>query len=365
MPSPCASQPGDHGDADEVRWRAFIARDVAADGRFVAAVRTTGVYCRPTCPARRPRQENVSFYPDPPSAEAAGFRPCRRCRPNGPDAAAEATGRALRHIEAHLDEPLRLADLGRAVGLSPGHLQRVFRRTLGVSPRAYVTARRLERLRAGLRPGVRVTDAVLDAGFASAAPAYREARRALGMTPAAYRRGGAGLVVRYTVQATRLGPIVVAATPDGVCAVRFLGPDEDACSALRPALALAVLERDDEGLAAFAAALAAMADRGEDRAALDLPLDVRATAFEMRVWQALRRIPRGGTLSYGEVAEQIGRPGAARAVARACAHNPVALAVPCHRVVRRGGALAGYRWGVERKRALLAAEASDADGGAP
>jgi AraC family transcriptional regulator of adaptative response/methylated-DNA-[protein]-cysteine methyltransferase len=330
---------------DEARWQAVLAR---APGDFFYAVHSTGVYCLPTCPSRRPRRENVSFFATAGEAEAAGFRPCLRCRPASVSAVASAVARAQHLLDAAERTPT-LAELGAAVGLSPYHLQRVFKRATGLSPKAYADLRRSERLKAGLQQGATVTDALYDAGYGSPRALYETAGRSLGMTPGAYRRGGAGEVIRYTLQETPIGPMLMAATAKGLCALRF----GEGVEHLAQEFPRAQLVPDPEGMSPWVAAVLAYLE-GAPR--LDLPTDVAATAFQQRVWTALRAIPYGQTRSYQQVAEMIGDAGAVRAVARACATNPVALVVPCHRVIRKGGDLSGYRWGVERKRALLERE---------
>lgn len=352
---------------DANRWEAVLARDGLADGAFVYAVRTTGVYCRPSCPSRRPRRENVTFFAFPEAAEWAGYRACRRCRPR--EAAprhpqVEMVRRACHYIEAQMDGPPTLAALGAHVGSSPHHLQRTFRRLLGITPRQYADAHRVRRLKARLQAGETVTDAMYGAGFGSSRSLYERAPAQLGMTPATYRRGGAGARIGYTIVACPLGRLLVAATGRGVCAVS-LGEDDGGMErALRDEYPAAQLQRDDDALRAWVAAL--LDHLAGQRPHLDLPLDVQATAFQWRVWEQLRAIPYGSTRSYSEIARALGQPTAARAVARACATNPVALIVPCHRVVREDGSASGYRWGLERKQSLLAQErAMAAAPGAP
>ncbi|MGI8684644.1 MAG: bifunctional DNA-binding transcriptional regulator/O6-methylguanine-DNA methyltransferase Ada, partial [Acidimicrobiales bacterium] len=343
------------------RWGAVVAHDAGADGAFVYAVRSTGVYCRPSCPSRRPLRRNVEFFDAPAEAEAGGYRPCLRC--GGQAGSGAPTGRAARAVAEACrlldgaDEAPRLSDLARSVGLSPYYLQRSFKRLVGSTPRQYAAASRLERAKAGMRNGSGVTASLFDAGYGSTRAFYEDATGALGMPPATYRRGGAAQDIAYTTVPSPLGALLVAATEHGVCAVRFVEAGDRAGveEVLRAEFPAASLTRDDDGLRATAARVVeAAGGRGADD--LALPLDVRATAFQLRVWRALREIPRGETRSYTEVARSIGQPRAVRAVASACAANPVALVVPCHRVVAAGGGLAGYRWGVERKRALLEAE---------
>jgi AraC family transcriptional regulator of adaptative response/methylated-DNA-[protein]-cysteine methyltransferase len=347
------------GDA----WAAVLGRDGRYDGRFVYAVRTTGIFCRPTCPSRRPDRKHVTFFESPASARAAGFRACLRCAPES-SAPPSAMGveRVRAHIEAHLDERLTLDALASVAGLSPTHLQRVFKSALGLSPREYVRARRAERFKAGVRDGRSVTDALYEAGYGSGSRLYEDAGRRLGMTPGAYRRGGAGQVVRYTIAASPLGRLLVAQTERGVCAVQIGESDRALETALRDDYPKARIELDDHALRPSLAAI--LAHLGGEIPRLDLPLDVAASAFQWRVWRALQEIPRGETRSYAEVANALGRPGAARAVARACASNRVALLVPCHRVVRADGSVGGYRWGAARKKSLLETEKTGTAAGA-
>jgi AraC family transcriptional regulator, regulatory protein of adaptative response / methylated-DNA-[protein]-cysteine methyltransferase len=342
---------------DDARWEALRRRDRNADGAFYYAVRTTGVYCRPSCGSRLPRRGNVAFYTTPAEAERAGFRPCRRCNPTaqGPDERqAAAVARACRLIET-ADEFPRLDHMARRAGMSPFHFHRVFKAATGVTPKAYADAHRGRRIRDGLRGGGTVTEAIYGAGFNSNARFYESAQDLLGMTPSAFREGGAGKSIRFAVGECSLGAILVAATEKGVCAIQF-GDDPDALVRdLQDAFPKAQLIGGDE---AFEQAVAQVVGFVEaPQRGLRLPLHVRGTAFQQRVWQALRAIPAGATASYSEIAEKIGEAKAARAVAQACGANLVAVAIPCHRVVRRDGAPAGYRWGVARKQALLLKEA--------
>ena len=354
----------------DARWAALTSRDAAAYGRFVYAVATTGIFCRPSCGARTPLRENVRAFATPTDAEAAGFRACLRCRPtDARNAAEETVARTRDLIDARLAEDAEarvpLAELAEAVGWSTGHLQRTFSRVVGLSPKAYADARRVERAREALRDGETVLAATFEGGFGSGKALYDRAGDVFGMTPGRFRRGGEGLQIRYTLFGTSLGVALVAATPEGVCAVT-LGDDAEALTAnLRADFHAADLARDDEAVGPWAepilrvlAGAPAVPLSESARALLSLPVDVRGTAFQRRVWVALREIPVGETRSYREVAEVIGQPTAARAVATACASNPVALVVPCHRVVGSDGALRGYRWGVERKRELLEREAA-------
>ncbi len=339
---------------DEQRWQAVMHRDASQDGQFVFAVQTTGVYCRPSCKCRQPLRQNVHFYDSPAQAEAAGFRACKRCTPDRLAFEAEIGARVCAFIDAHLDERLTLDRLGEAVGLSPAHLQRVFKQVTGVSPRQYVEARRVGQLKANLREGQPIASALYDAGFSSSSRVYEDAGAKLGMTPAAYRKGGAGMHIRYTISECPLGYLLVGATERGLCAVS-LGDSPAAVEAwLNTDYPQAELEQADAGLTAVVEQL--VRHLAGELPHLDLPLDVQATAFQLRVWEALRQIPYGQTRSYAQVAQALGEPTAARAVARACASNRVALVIPCHRVVRGDGDLSGYRWGVKRKAALLATE---------
>lgn len=344
--------------SDEARWAAVRGRDRGADGAFVYGVLTTGVYCRPGCASRAPRRANVRFFGTPDEAEAAGLRPCKRCAPRAdrPDQAeAAAIARAVAAIEA-ADEPPTLRELAAAAGLSPFYFHRRFKAALGVTPAAYARARRSERLREQLAAAPTVSAAIYEAGFGSSGRLYAEAGATLGMTPAAYRAGAPGEQIRYAVAPSALGQVLVAATGRGLCAIE-LGDDPVALAAgLRARFPHAALEGDSPELAAAVRAVVELVER--PGRGLELPLDMRGTAFQRRVWAALREIPPGATASYAEVAQRIGQPGAARAVAQACAANTLAVAVPCHRVVRGDGEAGGYRWGGARKRALLAREAA-------
>ena len=341
---------------DNDAWQAVSTRDASYDGAFVYAVRTTGVYCRPSCASRRPRRENVSFYRGPDEAESAGFRSCKRCRPRelAPAGRSELVTRAMAHLDAHVDEPTTLDALASAVGSSPFHLQRTFKREVGLSPKAYHDARRMERLKTQLRDGDTVTRATFEAGFGSSRAVYDKAAAGLGMTPAAYRRGGAGVRITYDVARTPLGWLLVAATAKGICAVSFADSRGDAEQALHEEYPNADTERDANGMARWTEAIVDYI--AGERADLTLATDLAGTEFQRRVWKTLQAIPRGSTRTYGEIAAQLGDPNAARAVARACATNRAALVIPCHRVVGKGGALSGYRWGVDRKRKLLERE---------
>jgi len=334
----------------DTQWQHVMARDARQDGRFVFAVRTTGIYCRPSCPSRRPRRDSVEFFADPQQAERAGYRACLRCKPTQVSPQAQATTRA-RQLLDEAEGVMTLAELSQRVGVSPFHLQRLFKRATGLSPREYQSARRMQHVKHGLRKGDDVTTALYDAGFGSPSRLYEKSCQQLGMTPGTYRRGGVGVTVSYAIFSSALGRLLVAATPRGLCAVRFGESAAELERGLREEFRAATIVRDDAALQPYLQPLLASL-RGE-HVTVDLPLDVRATAFQRKVWDALRRIPSGETRSYGQVAREIGDPKAVRAVAQACASNPVAVAVPCHRVVRSDGDLAGYRWGLARKKKLL------------
>lgn len=343
---------------DESRWAALLRRDRAADGTFYYSVRTTGVYCRPSCAARRPRRENVRFHATAAEAEQAGFRPCRRCRPTEPGLAAqraETVARACRLIETAEELP-SLDALAADAGMSRFHFHRVFTALAGVTPRAYAAAHRTRRVQEALTRSPSVTDAIYDAGFGSSGRFYARAAGMLGMTPTDFRAGGDGTAIRFAVGRCSLGAVLVGTTGRGVCAI-LLGDDPDALRRdLQARFPKAQLTGGDPEFDALVARVVAFVEA--PACGLDLPLDVRGTAFQQRVWQALREVPAGTTTTYTRLAERLGAPRAVRAVARACATNAIAVAIPCHRVVRHDGALAGYRWGVERKRALLAREAT-------
>ena len=335
------------------KWQQVVARDARQDGRFVFAVRTTGVYCRPSCPSRRPRRDSVEFFPTPNEAERAGYRACLRCKPTEVSAQAQYIARARRILDT-AEGVVTLPQLSKQVGLSPFHLQRLFKRATGLSPREYQSARRIQHVKHGLRKGDDVTTALYDAGFGSSSRLYEKAPQQLGMTPGEYKRGGAGANISFAIAPSPLGRLLVAATERGLCAVRFGDSATELERDLRVEFHAAELHRDDAAMKQYVDPLLAVI-RGENTT-IDLPLDVRATAFQMKVWEKLRQIPRGETRSYSDIARAVGNPAAVRAVARACATNPVALAIPCHRVVRSDGDESGYRWGVERKQKLLRQE---------
>jgi AraC family transcriptional regulator, regulatory protein of adaptative response / methylated-DNA-[protein]-cysteine methyltransferase len=352
------SLPSNSHSSDDQRWNAVAARDPSHDGRFVFAVSSTGVYCRPSCPARRPRRENVRFFARPEQAEQAGFRACLRCRPRSltGNPQADRVKEICRYIEQHLDEPITLAHLGEVFGQSPFHLQRRFKAALGITPRAYADSCRLRLLKRNLQAGDNVTRAMYDAGYGSSSRLYERTASQLGMTPDKYRRGAIAASIRYTCADSPLGRMLIAATERGVCSIQFAASDDELLEGLKHEFPFAQRKRDDGGLQSWVSALLHQMREPHSDGSLSLPLDIRATAFQRRVWAHLQSIPFGGTESYSEVAKAIGEPRAARAVARACATNPVAVAIPCHRVVREDGDMGGYRWGIERKEALLRME---------
>jgi AraC family transcriptional regulator of adaptative response/methylated-DNA-[protein]-cysteine methyltransferase len=342
--------------ADDAHWAAVSTRDPQADGQFVYAVRTTGVYCRPSCPSRAARRENVRFYDTTDAARAAGYRACKRCRPDAAPLAlrqADLVLAACRALEAS-EAGIALARLADAAGLSAHHFHRVFKGVTGLTPKAYFKAVQARRLAPALAGAANVTEAIYAAGFRCAGRFYDGGAAELGMAPLAYRAGGAGQHIRYAVERCTLGFVIVAATPRGVCAIELGDAAPALFDALRRRFPKADLAPADAQFRGWLAAVLAYLEHPQGL--LDLPFDVQGTVFQRRVWQALRAIPSGQTVSYADLAGAIGRPGAARAVAQACASNPLAVAVPCHRVVRGDGALAGYRWGVERKAELLRRE---------
>jgi AraC family transcriptional regulator, regulatory protein of adaptative response / methylated-DNA-[protein]-cysteine methyltransferase len=342
----------EQGAADEKRWEQVLRREATAD--FLYAVRSTGIFCRPSCPSRRPAREQVRFFSGAPEAQAAGFRACLRCEPlSDAPREAELVRQLGAYLQQHADRTVALRELARVAGLAPGTVQRIFKRTTGLSPRAWANAHRAESFRERLRRGETVTEAVYNAGFS--APSRAQGAAPLGMEPRRYRAGGAGEQIRYlTAHAGPLGRVLVARTVSGVCAVLLGASDAELSALLAARFRRAELVRDPALATEIGAVLAEVR---EPSMAAALPLDLRGTAFQARVWQALQRIPRGETRSYGQLAEMVGAPRAVRAVAAACGANPAAMLVPCHRVLGADGKLTGYRWGIERKKALLALEA--------
>jgi len=341
---------------EDQQWQAVLARNSEFDGKFVFAVTSTGVYCRPSCAARRPRRENVSFFRGPQEAERAGYRACLRCRPKAEAAnpQSEMVKAVCRYLEQRLDETVTLAELGREFRQSPFHLQRIFKAVLGITPKAYADSCRMNQLKRNLQAGHSVTRALYDAGYSSSSRLYERTASQLGMTPDKYRRGAIAAHIRYTCASSPLGRMLIAATDKGICAIQFANSDDELEHGLRHEFPFAVRRRDDAGLAHWKEML--LRQMLGHKLNRSLPLDIQATAFQKRVWAYLQAIPFGETQSYSEVAKGIGRPTATRAVARACATNPVAVAIPCHRVLREDGGMGGYRWGLERKRALLQME---------
>jgi len=338
---------------EDARWQSVLARDGTSDGKFVFAVSSTGVYCRPSCPSKRPKRENVTFFPAPQQAESAGFRECLRCRPrsiNG-NPRQDLIMRVCRYIEQHLDEPVTLSQLGEEFCQSPFHLQRTFKQVLGITPKEYANSCRMRGFRQKLKSGQSVTRAMHEAGYSSTSRLYSRTASEMGMDPGKYRRGAIAAPIRYTCADSPLGRILVASTAKGICSIQFADSDEELEQGLKQEFPFAVRRRDDEGLGQLAARLMRLM-RGLEKSSA-LPLDIQATAFQRRVWSHLQSIGFGETRSYSDIAKAIRRPSAVRAVARACATNPVAIAIPCHRVLRSNGDLGGYRWGKQRKQALL------------
>lgn len=342
---------------NDPRWAAVVARDSRADGTFYYSVRTTGVYCRPSCAARPARPENVRFHATRADAEQAGFRPCKRCKPGAPSLAAQHASKvteACRIIEASEAVPA-LKILAKRVGASPYHFHRVFKQVTGLTPREYAAARRERRVRSELGRGGTVTEAIFDAGYNSNARFYEKANEVLGMTPTRYRAGGANTDIRFAIGECSLGAILVARSERGVCAILMGDDPGELARDLQDRFPRANLIGGDEAFENLVARVVGYVEA--PAVGLDLPLDVRGTAFQQRVWRALRKIPAGSTATYTDIAKRIGSPKSVRAVAQACAANALAVAIPCHRVVRTDGTLSGYRWGVERKRTLLEREA--------
>ncbi|MCU0481794.1 MAG: bifunctional DNA-binding transcriptional regulator/O6-methylguanine-DNA methyltransferase Ada [Anaerolineae bacterium] len=342
---------------EQAYWEAVQNRDSAYDNVFVYAVKTTGIFCRPTCPSRRPFRENVAFFDTPDDAQNAGYRPCERCHPTQdaiPDPHLPLITEICRYLETEHERIPTLDELGEKFNMSPYHLQRVFKRLVGISPRQYADSYRQGRLKSALKNGATATDAVYDAGYNTSSQVYEQTHQLLGMTPIHYRNGADNMTITYAIVPCSLGYILVAMTAGGVCKIALGDSEGELGADLHMEFPRATMTRDDEKLTSAVHQLLAYLD-GE-QASLALPLDIIATSFQRRVWEILRQIPYGETRSYDEVAVMLGQPTASRAVARACATNPVALAIPCHRVVRKNGDLAGYRWGINRKRIILQTE---------
>jgi AraC family transcriptional regulator of adaptative response/methylated-DNA-[protein]-cysteine methyltransferase len=348
-----SAMPLPHPTPDEA-WTLIQTRDARADGQLFYGVRTTRVFCRPSCPSRRPGRHNVEFFSDLINALRAGYRPCKRCTPAGIQPEAHIVETLCAHLNQNTDRPVRLAELARISGLSPFTVQRVFQRVLGISPSQYLSHKRAESFRAGLaKSESRITDAIYDAGYSSSSRAY--SGRPLGMKPQDYRNRGRGQSIGYATGPSPLGQVLIAATDRGLCSVILTSTESKAVAELEQQFPAAGLHPRPDLAPMLAQVLSQLT---EHPAALDLPLDLRATAFQMRVWQALRAIPRGETRTYSQVAREIGQPTAVRAVARACATNPVAVVIPCHRVIGANGSPTGYRWGIDRKEHLLQIEAA-------
>ena len=347
---------------DQQKWQALLERDPQADGVFVYGVVTTGIYCRPICSSKRPNRDNVRFFETWQEAERTGFRPCKRCRPkalSSPSPQAQAIVEACRTIESSEKEPT-LADLAQAAGYSPSYFHRLFKKQVGITPKQYAIQVRSNRVRASLQASATVTEAVYDAGFASSSRFYERAAATLGMNPSVFRNGGHSTRIRFAVSECDLGWVLVAATEKGICAIDFGDTPESLEEHLHTRFPKAKFIQDDPNFDGWVAQVLAFLEA--PRQELSLPLDIRGTAFQQRVWAALQAVPAGSTATYGDIAARIGSPKAARAVAQACAANQVAVAVPCHRIVRGDGGLGGYRWGSERKRTLLDREARDSAG---
>jgi AraC family transcriptional regulator of adaptative response/methylated-DNA-[protein]-cysteine methyltransferase len=335
-------------------WQATLARDSRADGTFVLAVRSTHIYCRPSCPARRPLRRNVVFYHTKEEAEKQGYRACLRCRPNEVSGAVVLVQRAARQLAESTEEGVRLVEIARTLGTTQATLRRAFLQVTGLAPRQLAEALRVKRFKAMLRAGRSITDALYETGYGSSSRVYERSNAQLGMTPATYRKGGKGMKIGYTIAKSPLGKVLIGATERGVSAV-YLGEKESALLAeLREEYPRAEIAPATDSFQRWVREIVQRIDGKQPR--MELPLDLQATAFQRRVWQELQRIPRGRTRTYSQVARSLGQPKAVRAVARACATNPVSIVVPCHRVIREDGALAGYRWGLSRKERLLAQE---------
>lgn len=339
---------------EESRWQAIVERNKSAQGYFYYAVKTTGIFCHPGCASRLPKRDNVEFFTTHEAAIAAGYRPCQRCHPCAPLPAADLITpmitQACRHLE-QAEPPPKLAELAAEAGLSPWHFQRLFKKTLGVTPKQYAAALQAHRFRENLAAGHSVTEAIYQAGFSSSSRAYENARQHLAVKPSVHKQGAAGLIIHYSIAACFLGWLIVAATEQGICAIALGDAPETLPAQIQQQFPKATLQADDARLSVWVRQI--MVFLSTPAQGLNLPLDIQGTAFQKRVWQALRDIPFGMTVSYTDIAEQIGEPNAVRAVASACAANKLAVAIPCHRVVRRDGELSGYRWGIDRKRELL------------
>lgn len=341
---------------EEVRWKAIAERDRNFDGVFVFAVASTNIFCKPSCPSRRPKRENIQFFNSPDEAQNKGFRACLRCKPKmTANAQTDLIKRACRLIEENLEETFTLEHLSKLLNVSRFHLQRIFKKQVGVSPRKYAEIHRVKKFKQLLKESeVNVTDAIYEVGFGSSSRLYEKSNTQLGMTPKAYRKNGEGMKIAYTITKCSLGLLLVAATEKGLCSVAFGDDEKELKENLSNEFSCASIAKDENGLHEFVNALLLYLEGGKEK--IVLPLDVQATVFQTRVWEALRQIPYGETRSYSDIAKTLNQPTASRAVARACAMNPVAVVTPCHRVVRENGDLSGYRWGIERKKKLLESE---------
>jgi AraC family transcriptional regulator, regulatory protein of adaptative response / methylated-DNA-[protein]-cysteine methyltransferase len=344
---------------EDACYEAMRTRNTRLDGMFVCAVVSTGIFCRPSCPARTPKRENVVFFPRPEDAASAGFRPCKRCQPDEQAADAAVVQLVCRHIESHLEDRLTLDDLSEVAHLSPSHLQRIFKRVMGISPREYVEARRVQHFKASMKDGNSVTEAIYSAGYSSSSRVYEQTDAWLGMTPAAYSKGGKGMRLHYTLVQSLLGYLLVAGTERGLSFVSLGDEPQKLIEELYQEYPAAEIERDETDLGDWVAQILRYIEGEQPH--LDLPLDVKATAFQWRVWMELQKIPYGETRTYSQIAEALGNPKAMRAVGSACANNPVSLVIPCHRAIRVDGGLGGYRWGLERKETLLTQERENAE----
>ncbi|MBC8281818.1 MAG: bifunctional DNA-binding transcriptional regulator/O6-methylguanine-DNA methyltransferase Ada [Chloroflexi bacterium] len=346
-----------HKQTPEEMWQAVLTRDAKSDGRFVYAVTSTGIYCRPTCPSRRPSPQRVAFFAAPGEAENAGFRACKRCLPNQESPNASLVRKVCQYIQDRPDQSdtpdsvPTLAELGQAIGISPSHLQRVFKEVTGVTPRQYASAWRMYRFKAMIKDGQNIATALYEAGFSSSSRLYETSESQLGMSPGVYRKGGQGVNIYHTVVPCPMGKLLVAATDKGVCSVKLGNSDTALKENLQAEFPSATHQQDGGNLAIWTAEILSYLD-GE-KTGLDLPTDIQATAFQQQVWQALKTIPYGETRTYQQVAETMGKGNASRAVGTACGANPVALVIPCHRVLRKDGGLGGYSWGLDRKQSLL------------
>ncbi len=345
-------------ETPEERWQAVAAREASADGKFFYAVKTTGNYCRPICTSRMPNRENIRFFDSPQAAESAGFRPCKRCHPDQPSAQENHTQHIIQACEMmeQADECPSLQTLSEAVGLSPFYFQRLFRKIVGVTPKQFFTQKRSVRVQASLPLGDTVTEVLYEAGFGSSAQFYNQAEEILGMKPVEYQNGGKGARILYAIHPSYLGWVLIAATQVGICAIEFGDDPQDLEETLKTRFPLAAYTEEDPLFSSWVKETLTFLEQSAPN--LDLPLDIQGTAFQRRVWMALREVPRGTQVSYSEIARRIGQPKAARAVAQACAANRLAIAIPCHRVIRENGELGGYRWGIERKRKLLEREST-------